>query len=112
LRKVVKARNVGGGIDSLAKDGQTRVILVPNVRPIKKLRRPADKICVPGPDSKRTGLTAVVGASSTIISKEEALRPAHIISIRVEGCESITEEEALSLRYLGVEDVVWSGSKG
>jgi len=108
LRKVVKARNVGGDIDSSAKNDQNKVFLVRNIRPMKKLRRPAGKVSVPGLDSKPTSPSAGVRASSTVFSMEEALRPAHIVYIQVEECDSITEEEAFSLRDLGVEDVVWS----
>jgi len=111
LRKVVKARNVGGDINSSAKDDQNRVFLVRNIRPMKKLRRPAGQVSVPGLGSKPTSPSVGVGNSSTVNSTEETLWPARIICIRVEECDSITEEEALSLRDLGVEDVVWSDAK-
>ena len=100
LRKVVQARN---SRESLGKDGQTGLILVSNTRPIKKLRRPG----VTRLASKPVRPSAVPG-TTIVFSMDEALCPARIIYICVEECGSITEEDVLSLRSLGVEDVMWS----
>jgi hypothetical protein len=108
LRTVVKARNVRAGIDSVAKDGQDGVILVPYTRPIKKLPRPAGNTYPPGVNSTVGRSLAGVRAASTASSAEDACHAARIVCIRVGDCGSITKEETLSLRDLGVEDVVWS----
>jgi len=71
---------------------------------LKKLRR----LGVTGLASKPVPPSTAAGSTSTVISIDEALRPARIICIYAEKCGSITEEDALSLRNLGVEDVVWS----
>jgi len=105
LRTVVNARNVRADLDSAAQDG---VILVPYTRPIKKLRRPAGSTQVPGFDLTFGKSSAGVGAASTSFSMEDARCPVRIVCIRVGDRGSITKEETLSLRDLGVEDVVWS----
>jgi hypothetical protein len=44
---------------------------------------------------------------STLVAMREVLEPANIIYIRVVQCKLVTEEQALSLRDLGVIDVIW-----
>jgi hypothetical protein len=101
LRTVVKARNMRAGIHSVAKVGKDGVILVPYTRPIKKLPRSAGNTNVSAVNST----IRRIRAASTAGSAEDAAR---IVCIRVGDCGSITKEETLSLRDLGVEDVVWS----
>jgi hypothetical protein len=108
LRTVVKARNVRARIDSVAEDKQDGVILVPYNRPIKKLPRPAANTYVPGVNSTIRSSLAGGRAASTASSAEDVCHAARIVCIRVGDCGSITKEETLSLRDLGVEDVVWS----
>jgi len=104
LSSVVKTRNVGRDISLPAADGG--IVSVRPMVPMKKLRRPVGNASsVGGPRP-----SAVVEAMSPGIAMEAALCPARIICIRIEGCHPITEDEALSLRDLGVEDVVWNNA--
>ena len=47
---------------------------------------------------------------STLVAMREVMEPADIIYIRVAQCKLVTEEQALSLRDLGVIDVIWASS--
>ncbi|KAJ7674072.1 hypothetical protein DFH06DRAFT_1173921 [Mycena polygramma] len=73
------------------------------IRPMKKLRRQGPGV-VEGP-SPRAPSTNIL---STMIAMKEASRPARISYVRIGDCASINEEEAMSLKALGVAEVVWS----
>ena len=77
------------------------------IKPLRKLRRLGHE----------SGLTCVLGATdpstsivSTFIALQESFQPASIIYLRVANCKLIHEEEASSLKDLGVGDVIWAGS--
>ncbi|KAJ7708313.1 hypothetical protein B0H17DRAFT_1000336 [Mycena rosella] len=89
-RGTVPSDNGGGA----ANKGAPRAI-----RPMRKLRRQGQGAGDAGDPSSNI--------LSSIIAIEEASRPARISSIRIEDCALIREEQALSLRALGVADVVW-----
>lgn len=105
LRRAVKVRNVGTDLNVLA--GSLTHISpggkVNPIRPMKKLRR---RLGDPGTRHSVSG-----GATSIVIPIEAGFNPARIASIRIEDCGSIAEEEALSLRELGVDDVLWNNTK-
>jgi len=75
------------------------------IRPLKPLPRHALELgSTSGPVAPTPNMV------SSIISMQEAFRPAHIIYLRLANCKLITEEAALSLRDLGVVDVIWADS--
>ncbi|KAJ7457237.1 hypothetical protein B0H11DRAFT_2063449 [Mycena galericulata] len=80
----------GGGAPS---EGAARAI-----RPMKKLRRQG-----PSPPTRSSNIS-----SGMNIAMGEASRPARIGYVRIEDCALIGEGEAMSLRTIGVADVVWS----
>ncbi|KAJ6629402.1 hypothetical protein B0H10DRAFT_1939795 [Mycena sp. CBHHK59/15] len=84
LAAVAVARN--GNVVALG--GEVRVI-----RPMRRTRRQGE---------------ASLNILSSMIAVEEAARPARIGYVRVEACALISEEQAMSLKALGVPDVVWS----
>lgn len=102
LHRIVMVRNAGGAVESLSE-------ALRHARPVKTLRRPMVGSSLTPSNSPvpllQTGSLAGVGPASTVIPREEALRPAKIAYVRV---DSITEEEAILLRKIGVEDVIWS----
>ncbi|KAJ7035124.1 hypothetical protein C8F04DRAFT_1037674 [Mycena alexandri] len=76
------------------------------VRPMKKLRRQGHGVGE-GPSSRAASSNIL----SSIIAMEEAARPARISYVRIEDCAMIGEEQAMSLRALGVAEVVWSNEE-
>ncbi|KAJ7080654.1 hypothetical protein B0H15DRAFT_856701 [Mycena belliarum] len=99
---VVIARNgsSGGGSagDQAAPSGAHGVIGagVPRaIRPLKRLRRQGQ------------GAGEVPETSATVFSNLVASRPARISYVRIQYCELIGEHEAMSLKALGVADVVY-----
>ncbi|KAJ7143778.1 hypothetical protein C8R44DRAFT_758878 [Mycena epipterygia] len=76
------------------------------IRPMKKLRRQGQGVGE-GP-SLRTPSTNIL---SSMIAMEEASRPARISYVRIEDCALIGEEQATSLKALGVDNVVWSSDQ-
>ncbi|KAJ6551914.1 hypothetical protein B0H19DRAFT_950983 [Mycena capillaripes] len=74
------------------------------IRPMKKLRRQGQGV--------GEGLSLRVRSTNilpSMIAMEEAIRPARIRYVQIEDCALISEEQAMSLKALGVADVVWSG---
>ncbi|CAA7263666.1 unnamed protein product [Cyclocybe aegerita] len=69
------------------------------IKPLRKLRRHAHGFVPSSPHFV-----------STVIAMREALAPAHITYVRVANCRLINQDDASSLRDLGVVDVVWAGS--
>lgn len=111
LRRVVKTRNVEADLNRHSVDAEIGSSIpiwlngkVTPIRPMKKLRRPPGGLS----SSSGTKLSASVGMISTVIPLEAALHPARIDCVYIEDCGSITEEEAFSLRDLGVDDVQWT----
>ncbi|KAJ7763126.1 hypothetical protein DFH07DRAFT_917204 [Mycena maculata] len=110
---IVIARNGSGGgghgglgnINLAASDNSGAAPSKPRaIRPMKKLRRQGQGIVGAG-TSTRAPSTNIL---SSMIANEEASRPARISYVRIEDCALIDEKQALSLRALGVADVVWS----
>ncbi|KAJ7240391.1 hypothetical protein B0H12DRAFT_1189595 [Mycena haematopus] len=105
---VVIARNgsSGGGSGDLAMaaPGNGGQGAVRAIRPMKKLRRQGHG---EGPSLQAPSTNII----SSIIATEEASRPAGIKYVRIGGCLRITKEEAMSLKALGVADVVWTSGR-
>ena len=74
------------------------------IRPLRKLRREPGQTSVLGAIDPSTNIL------STFIAVQESLQPANIVYLRIANCKLIEEKEVLSLRDLGVEDVIWAGS--
>ncbi|KAJ7171203.1 hypothetical protein C8R46DRAFT_1087977 [Mycena filopes] len=90
------ATSVNAGADAATKGA---------VRPMKKLRRQGQGV--------GEGLSGAASTNilSSMIAMEEATRPAQISYVRIVDCRMIAEEQAMSLRGLGVTDVVWSNDE-
>ncbi|KAF8205965.1 hypothetical protein K438DRAFT_1715127 [Mycena galopus ATCC 62051] len=108
---IVMARNgsngVSGDLGAAASDegGAATKGAVRVIRPMKKLRRQGHGV-VEGPSSRAPS------TNMSMIAIEEASRPARIGYVRIGGCARIAEDEAMSLKTLGVADVVWTRGRG
>jgi hypothetical protein len=76
------------------------------IKPLRKLRRLGDE---PGQTSVLRAIDPSTNIVSTFIAVQESLQPADIVYLRVANCKLIGEQEASSLRDLGVKDVIWAG---
>jgi len=81
------------------------------IKPLRRMRqRPESALS----SEERRGIAATLSPStnivSTIIARQEALKPAHIIYLRVGNCKLIERAGALGFRDLGVVDLIWVGS--
>jgi len=111
LVAIVIARNgssAGGAAMAGASDngggGANRAVRA--IRPMKKLRRQAQGH---GEGTSQQAPSTNILSPSMMIAMEEASRPAARISyVRIGGCARISEDEAMSLKALGVGDVVWT----
>ncbi|KAJ7111137.1 hypothetical protein C8R43DRAFT_1041620 [Mycena crocata] len=106
LVAIVIARNGsgGGGSRNLAIPPSDNGGAVPKgapraIRPMKKLRRQGQAVGE-GPPHSTNILSSMIAM--------DASRPACINYVRIEDCALIKEEQAMSLKTLGVTDVVWS----
>lgn len=133
LRAVVKARNrsidgennracldEGPDMASTTVTGKTqngdedsRVVEAMMGRKIKPLRKPRRQGQVggdwnPGLSTPTATIASSADIRSTMVAMKEASRPAHIVYVRVKDCPSITQEEVVSLKDLGVVDVMWN----
>ncbi|KAJ6480276.1 hypothetical protein C8R45DRAFT_350758 [Mycena sanguinolenta] len=99
---IVMARNGNSGSQSgdlaVAASGTGGKGAVRAIRPMKKLRR----------QGQGTG-EGLQAPSMNILSSLS--QPASIGSVRIRGCARITREEALSLKALGVADVLWTNGR-
>ncbi|KAF7368740.1 hypothetical protein MVEN_00198900 [Mycena venus] len=100
------ASDNGGGDGGAAANGPP----VRAIRPLKKLRRQGGQGRGAGDDPGPSASPSTNILSSMIVM-EEASRPARISYVRVGDCARISEEEAMTLKALGVTDVVWTGGR-
>jgi hypothetical protein len=107
LVAIVIARNGSSGGESgklaMASYGAAAKGAVRVIRPMKKLRRQGQSVGE-SPSLRAPSMNIL----SSMIAMEEASRPARISYVRISDCPLIGEEQAMSLRALGVADVVWS----
>jgi hypothetical protein len=110
LRGVVRIRNVSDSED-VAREGPKApeanlCIMERKIRPLRRLRRPAGAPIADGLDSEYPSIWSVSSAMNTA---NDISRPSKIRSIETIDCSLIKEEDVLSLRDLGVEEVSWNG---
>ena len=82
------------------------------IKPLRKMRRRFGHEHEPGVSCSVLGTIMDPSANivSSFIAVQESLKPANIVYLRVANCKLIEEKDALSLRDLGVGDVIWAGS--
>ncbi|KIM36314.1 hypothetical protein M413DRAFT_449199 [Hebeloma cylindrosporum] len=116
---VCSERRPNGATQPVTRDPQTgkesdghRVEETQMGREIKPLRRTRRHGPEPALSESKEGavLSPSTNIVSTIIARQEALQPAHIIYVRVDNCKLIERAGALRFRDLGVVDLVWVGS--
>ena len=101
----------GASPEAVRRDGdgpkiETDARLGRKIKPLRKSRHHVSG----GQRPSSPPLTPTTNIVSTLIAMREAFEPANIIYLRVANCKLVNQEQAASLRDLGVVDVIWAGS--
>jgi hypothetical protein len=105
-------RNLQSGNEGSGHKVEVEAQMGRKIKPLRRMRRHRAESGLSSQENEGSAfaLSPSTNIASTIIARQEALQPAHIIYLRVANCKLIDRQDSQGFKDLGVVDFIWAGS--